>query len=122
GVRGDPLAWDGTDEWFVSEDDFLDRDPDRPWIADDLAYVEDRVLVMHIPDGRTIHFPWSGNRMRITLTDGVVVGRIAEDATTITEVRIAGRWSVLDIGMALTSMGVCPGTPARIGAELIVQN
>lgn len=122
GVRGDALAWDGTDEWFVSDADFLDRDPTQPWIEDDFAYVSGRVLVMRIPNGRSIYFPWSGNRMQLTLTDGILTGRISADATTITNVIIAGRWSVLDLGMALTSMGVCPGTDERVIADQLIED
>lgn len=121
GVRGDPLAWDGTDALFVSEDDFLDGDRAQPLIVDDAAYVSGGQLVMSIPDGRPIYFPWSANLLELTVTGGVLTGTLDAGGSRIDDVTITGRWSVLEVGEALTRMGICPGSTSRVAANRLVR-
>ncbi|MCB9593979.1 MAG: hypothetical protein H6719_14695 [Sandaracinaceae bacterium] len=121
GARGDPLRWDGTDTFVVSETDFVDGDPARPLIVDDGAYVSGRQLVMHLPEGRTTYIPWEDNPMTLRLTDAVLVLEINADATAVTAARLAGRWALLDISTSLTQIGVCPGRSDRITIDALVE-
>ena len=121
GVRGDTLRWDGTDSFFATEGDFVDGDPTMPLIVDDAAYITGRSVVMRLPEGRSIFLPWLANPLSLRLTDATVVGDISADGETITNVRLAGRWALLDISAALTEIGVCPGGSDRLTIDAIVE-
>jgi len=120
GARGDTLAWDGTDTFVVSEEDYLDGDPDRPLIVDDAAYVTGRRLVMRLPQGRPIYLPWEGNPLILRLTDAFVVADLSADMQTVTDARLVGRWALLDLSSTLTQLGVCPGTSTRLAVDILV--
>ena len=120
GMRGEPLAWDGTDTFVVSEEDYLDGDPDRPLIVDDAAYVAGRRLVMHLPQGRPIYLPWEGNPLTLRLTDAFVTADLSPDMATVSDARLVGRWSLLDLSSTLTQLGVCPGTSTRLAIDILV--
>ena len=120
GTRGDALGWDGTDTFVVSEQDYLDGDPDRPLIVDDAAYVAGRRLVLHLPEGRPIYLPWEGNPLILRLTDAFVIADLSEDMGTVTEARLVGRWALLDLSSTLTQVGVCPGTSTRLAIDILV--
>ncbi len=120
GMRGDPLAWDGTDTFVVSEEDYLDGDPDRPLIVDDAAYVAGRRLVMNLPEGRPIYLPWEGNPLILRLTDAFLIADLSADGATVTDARLVGRWALLDLSSTLTQLGVCPGTSIRLAIDILV--
>ena len=113
--------WDGADRWVVSSADFADDNENMPSIADDLAYVRDRVLVMKFPDRSPITFPWTGNVLQVKLTDMVLTGRISEDEQMLEEVIMAGRWSLTDMAMSLTQAGICPLSSERILLDSALQ-
>jgi len=120
GARWDILAWDGTDTFFASERDYVDGDVARPLVVDSAAYVHGRTLVMHLPEGRTIYLPWASNPLAVRLTDAVLVGELSEDLSRIDDVRLAGRWALVDIGTSLTQIGQCPGSSERRSIDALV--
>ena len=122
GTLGDDPAWDGRDRWYVSEADFVSGDPEDPLVLDDTAYVAGRTLVMEIPAGRGISFPWSGLFLELRLTGGVLTGEISADGTLLSNVQLAGRWPSVDLRDALDGIGLCPGDPGRSTAELLLSS
>lgn len=121
GVRWDPLAWDGTDVFFVSERDFVDGDVARPLVVDSAAYVNGRTLVMHLPGGRPVYLPWASNPMEVRLSDAVLVGELSEDLSRIDDVRLVGRWGLGDISTSLTQIGQCPDSSERRTIDALVE-
>lgn len=120
GSPGDPLRWDGTDRFTLSEADFEAGDPTRPLLFDDLAYVADRQVVMHIPDGRPILLPWSAHPLELRLTDAFLTGTLNADATRLEDVTMTGRWALIDIQSVFTQLGLCPGTDERRDADILL--
>ncbi|MGE0790405.1 MAG: hypothetical protein AB7S26_32310 [Sandaracinaceae bacterium] len=121
GAIGDPLRWDGHDQFELSSADFEGGDPLRPLIADDLGYVADRRLVLNVPDGRPILLPWDDDRaLVLRLTDAFLTGTISADATRLDDVTITGRWAVIDIQAVFTQLGLCPGTSERANADVLL--
>jgi len=102
-------AWDGNDWFWVRAESFAAGDESRPRIQDNNAYVVDHQLVLHLPDGVEIVFPGPTQGVAATITDGVIVGRISEDFTSLGPVIIAGRWPVPAILETAQALDVCPG-------------
>ena len=116
-------TWDGTDQVWLSTSDFAGGNPTMPLIRDDVAHITDGTVVMRIPEGRPVVFPWSGNLARLTLTGGTLTGRLPEGTgTTLTDVIVSGRWAVVDIADTLDAVGICAGSTERGFADTAIRN
>ena len=102
-------AWDGNDWFWVREESFAAGDETRPRIQDNNAYVADHQLVMHLPDGVEIVLPGPMQGVTAVLTNGLVVGRIADDFTSFGPVVVGGRWPVNALLETAQALGVCVG-------------
>lgn len=102
--------WDGQDWFWARATSFLDGNPERPLIADDNAYVSDRVLVLRLPERLPIVFSGEDRSIRVHLTDATIAARISDDAARLDWARMGGRWPTLELLATIPSTGICPGT------------
>ncbi len=100
-------AWDGQDSFYVVDSAFRNGDLNEPNIDDDNAYVADNRLVMRLPDRAPFPFQTSNGTVVLTLTDAFLTGTIETDGS-LTDVILAGRWSIQDILAAVELVGMCP--------------
>lgn len=105
-----PPAWMGDDWFWVRDDTFFMGDEAQPLVRDDNAYVAGRVLVITLPDRIDVIFTAETEGLLVRLTDARASGRISADGTMLEDVTVAGRWSVLDLLMTASAIGVCPGS------------
>lgn len=110
---GDPPVpqWNGDDYWWGRADSFFDNDPTRPITSDDNAYIANRTLVMHLPDGREIVFAGDTRGVNFRLTDARLVAEISSDGTRVTRATLVGRWALNDVLEAVQHAGVCTDNP-----------
>lgn len=116
-------GWEAGDiHFWVRDDTFSDGHPDFPEVEDDLAYVSDWKLVVHLPDNVLFKLVGEGQAVQAQLTDAVAVGQLKEDLSGTEEqgVLVAGRWSVNALLQTASSVGVCPGEPLYEGARMIL--
>ena len=104
--------WDGTDTAYIGANYFAALDERFPLIADDNAYVTGHTLVARLPDRAPIDFPVPEGVGRIRLTSPVVVLDLSPDGRSISNARLLGRWSFVDMLSHLGDVGICPGTPS----------
>lgn len=102
--------WDGQDYGFFRASTFFDEDPERPLLRDDNAYVRNRRVVARLPERVEILFPGEVVGVLVRVTDATAVGTISEDASTLEDVIITGRWAILDLLATAENVGVCRGT------------
>jgi hypothetical protein len=103
--------WDGTDTAYVAANYFAAADERFPLIADDNAYVTGYTLVARLPDRAPIDFPVPRGVGRIRLTAPIAVLDLAPDGRTVSNARLTGRWSFVDMLSHLGDIGVCTGSP-----------
>ena len=124
GPGGTPRAaplWDGTDVFRIADTSFVSGDPARPLIRDDNAYIAGRRLVMSMPDRQRMVIPWAnGEPFALLLTDAQWTGTISADGTRLEQTWLTGRFAEMDLGPALTTVGLCPGSLERgiVDAEI----
>jgi len=102
-------AWDGNDWFWVRAESFAAGDETRPRIRDNNAYITDYQLVVHLPDGVELVFPGPDQGVAVVLTNGIAVGRIAEDFNSFGPVVVGGRWPVTALLETAQALGVCVG-------------
>ncbi len=104
-------AWEGDDYFWARDDSFFDGDPARPITSDDNAYIADRTLVMHLPDGREILFAGDTRGINLRLTDARLTAQLSTDGVAITRAQLVGRWALNDVLDAVQHAGVCTDNP-----------
>lgn len=109
GSEAPPPALDGNDTYWLRDDAFVMGDIDNPRIRDDNAYVTGRQVVMRLPDRIQILFFATGAGVKVRLTGGTSVARINDDNTLLSDVLVAGRWSIVDLLDTADNVGVCSG-------------
>ena len=78
GREGDPLLWDGTDTFSISEES-LAAPPlpmDQSILHDELGYVAGGVFVMHLPERAEFEFSTRSSVLRTRIPDATITGRI----------------------------------------------
>ena len=106
--------WDGDDRWIQADTSFVGGDPDTPQIANDNAYVRNRMLVFQMPDRRAITLPWvNDNRFDLYLIDARITATISADGTRLERVWLTGRYPQVELAAAWEIAGLCPGTVSR---------
>jgi hypothetical protein len=112
-ANGDPIpppAWDGQDWAWLRDDSFLGGDLEMPLVRDQQAYVADGTVVAHLPSRVTITFPTDTVGVLVRLTDAVATGQLSADGSMLTDVVVAGRWSITDLLSTAENIGLCRGT------------
>ncbi len=112
-IDGEPWPlpnWDGNDLWWARDDNFLDRNPDRPTVRDDNAWIADRTLVMRVPDRFPIIYGGDMRAAQFILSDAVLTLKISADDQTVEKMVIAGRFAIVDLLSTIGTAGGCPGS------------
>lgn len=107
---GEPLpppAWDGNDWFWLRSDNFVGGNIEVPYLDDDNAYVADGMMVIRLPEGTDFVFPGEEIGVLVRLTDAVATARISSDRSTLEDITVAGRWSVVDLLRTAETVGVC---------------
>lgn len=105
-----PPVWDGQDFAWVRNDSFLGGDLDMPLVRDQQAYVNDGLVVAHLPARVDITFPTDTVGVLVRLTDAVATGQLSEDGLMLTNVIVAGRWAINDLLTTAENIGLCRGS------------
>ena len=103
-------AWDGQDWAWARDDSFLGGNPDTPFVRDQQAYVVDGLIVARLPARVDIVFPTDTVGVLVRLTDAIATGRISADGNMLSDVVVAGRWSITDLLSTAENIGLCRGT------------
>lgn len=103
-------VWDGRDWFWVRDDAFLEGDLERPRIRDDNAYVAGGVFVARLPDRVDIVFPADEYGVLVRVTGASATGRVSDDGMMMESVRVAGRWSIIDLLSTARNVGICSGS------------
>lgn len=114
------LAWSGDDVFYVRSTDFVGGDPARPNTHNDNAYVARRTLAVPLPERVQLSWEGEGLVFSLKLTDPILTARISEDARTLEEVTIAGRWSVFDVLDSFQGLGFCPDSESQASLERLL--
>ena len=123
GRRRDAPRWDGTDAFFVADNSFAPMPADQAVIHDELAYVAEGRLVVHLPTRAEFLLASTGAVLRLRITDATITGRIAADpALPLEDALIAGRWPLTDLLTELPALGVCETSPYRPLVETAVNS
>ncbi len=118
GMRGEPLAWDGTDTFFPATGSF--RPSGEAVILDPTAYVTEGVLVVRIPPRADFRFAGLDRAFVVQLTDATLTGRIVGDR--LEGAALAGRWGIEDFLAQLPAVGLCDTSPFLPVVESGVRN
>lgn len=118
GMRGDELAWDGTDTFFPATGSF--RPSGEAVILDPAGYVADGLLVAHIPPRADFRFAGPDRAFVVQLTDATLTGRL--EGERLEGAVIAGRWGIADFLAQLPEIGLCDTSPFRGVVENGVRN
>jgi hypothetical protein len=109
GVPAPPPQWNPAqpDNWWVREDGFFQGDPTMPFQQDTNAYIADGVVVNTLQD-RPIVFKMGEHAVQVIYRDARVLATLSEDFHSLTNVVVAGRWTVLDLLETATGVDLCP--------------
>lgn len=105
-----PPVWDGQDFAWVRDDSFLGGDPNMPLVRDQQAYVVGGTVVAHLPARVDIVFPTDTVGVLVRLTDATATGQLSADGNMLTNVIVAGRWSITDLLSTAENIGICRGS------------
>lgn len=110
GLTGSPLAFDGTDTFFVSQESVVASDDTLSRVVQDNAYVADGVLVARIPDETSLSFPVEGGRLNVGLSGAHLTGILPAvlDGSSAFDARLSGRWSTATLNEAIFFFALCP--------------
>ncbi len=113
GRRGDPLAWDGTDDLFLAEETIAapPLPDDQAIMHDELAYVAGGLFVMRLPERAEFTFSSASYVLRLRVTDGAITGRVRASSPHMEGVLMVGRWPLADLCAELPALGLCEGDP-----------
>ena len=113
---GGAAAWDGLDSWPVSTTALADgKSVDKPKFKNLQAYVSNHVLVASLPQSSFTLGGTGVSTVTIRLTGGIVTARIVRTdgggPWTLREGVFAGRWSLPDVFLSLSTFRDNNGAP-----------
>ncbi|MCA9607987.1 MAG: hypothetical protein KC619_20400 [Myxococcales bacterium] len=119
GVRGDLLAWDGSDAFhpFAA---FVEADG-RAVLRDEEAYVSDGVLVARLLEDPVFPFRARDRSMTLRLGEAMLTLTFLEGGGA-TDAVLTGRWPIDDALAELDHEGLCAGDPLRRAAEIRIRD
>lgn len=116
---GGAAAWDGLDSWPISTTALADgKNVDNPKFRNLQAYVSNHVLVASLPQSSFTLGGSGVSTVTIRLTGGIVTAEIVKNAAgawALTNGVLAGRWTLPDIFLSLSTFRDNKGEPICTG-------
>ncbi len=107
-----PLAFDGSDTFYVSQDSLAMSDPMQARVVQSAAYVTGGLLVAPVPDEAALRFPVDAGYVDVGLQDAQLTVPLPVSGRGITPggATLSGRWSIADLQEIVAYFALCPAS------------
>lgn len=99
-----------TDTYYIRSDSFSGGTTPVANVFDNDAYISDGTFVFALPDRERIPLNAGIGSLTLSITHGVMVGTLNDDATAMTDGALSGRFRLQDLLNAGEPIGVCSET------------
>ncbi len=109
-----PPAWDPAtpDNWWVREDGFVGGDPTQPLQEDANGYITNGVIVHRLAPQPIFFRMGADHAIKVIYRDATVQATMSADFKSLTNITVAGRWSILDLLQTASGVELCSGDAA----------